>query len=161
MSLYQIQDCIDKCLAHILHMQLSYDTLHRIQAERNSKMLSKIKIGSIEKQQHETHCRCKHTASKPDRVSLHMMRNDLNVDWLWLKMMIFFKVKSVFNNQCISYDRLTFIRPPLSCSLILRRASTARLISRCKRFPKSLNIVEPPLNTILLYNGRRTSIGQF
>lgn len=34
-------------------------------------------------------------------------------------------------------------------------------MSRCKRRPKSLNIVEPPLKTILLYSGLRTSIGQF
>lgn len=56
---------------------------------------------------------------------------------------------------------LTLIRPSLKLSLTLKRASTDRLISRCKRFPKSLNIVEPPLKTILLYSGRRTSIGQF
>lgn len=34
-------------------------------------------------------------------------------------------------------------------------------MSRCKRLPKSLNMVEPPLKTILLYSGRLTSIGQF
>lgn len=59
------------------------------------------------------------------------------------------------------YAKLTIIRPQLRFSLIFSRASTARLMSRCNRLPKSLNIVDPPLNTILLYNGRRTSIGQF
>lgn len=58
-------------------------------------------------------------------------------------------------------DLYTLMRPSDKFSLIRRRVSTDRLISRCKRRPKSLNIVEPPLNTMLLYRGRRTSIGQF
>lgn len=59
------------------------------------------------------------------------------------------------------YKIYTVIRLPLNVSLSLSRASTIRFISRCNRLPKSLNIVEPPDNTILLYNGLLTSIGQF
>lgn len=56
---------------------------------------------------------------------------------------------------------VTFILPPLRLSLNLSRPSTCRLISRWRRRPKSLNIVEPPDKTILWYKGLRTSIGQF
>ena len=40
------------------------------------------------------------------------------------------------------------MRPPLSCSLSFKRASTARFMSRCKRRPKSRNMVEPPESTM-------------
>lgn len=43
---------------------------------------------------------------------------------------------------------LTFIRPPLSSSLSLSRASTTLLRSLCSRRPKSLNMVDPPDNTM-------------
>merc|ERR1712142_1126280 len=56
---------------------------------------------------------------------------------------------------------LGLIRPPLSCSVTLRRPSTKRLTSRSNRRPKSLNIVEPPESTIFLYSPLLTSIGQF
>ena len=43
---------------------------------------------------------------------------------------------------------LTFSLPPLSSSLILRRASTVLFRSRCIRRPKSRNMVEPPDRTM-------------
>lgn len=55
----------------------------------------------------------------------------------------------------------TLIWPPERVSVSRSLASTTRLMSRWRRRPKSRNIVEPPDSTILLYNGRLTSIGQF
>lgn len=43
--------------------------------------------------------------------------------------------------------------------LACMRLSTNRFTSRCKRFPKSLNIVVPPESTMFLYRPRLTSIG--
>ena len=40
--------------------------------------------------------------------------------------------------------------PPLSFSDCWMRWSTARLMSRCSRLPKSLNMVEPPDSTMFL-----------
>eukprot|EP00962_Isochrysis_galbana_P033190 scaffold11058_cov90-Isochrysis_galbana.AAC.1 len=50
--------------------------------------------------------------------------------------------------------------PPESASLLRDRWSTLRLMSRCSRRPKSLNMVEPPESTMCLYRPRRQSIGE-
>lgn len=46
-----------------------------------------------------------------------------------------------------SFFLLTLSLPPLSSSLIFRRASTVLFKSLCRRRPKSLNMVEPPDRT--------------
>lgn len=52
-------------------------------------------------------------------------------------------------HQCTVLSRKqTFSLPPLSSSLSFSLASTVLFKSRCKRRPKSLNIVEPPERTI-------------
>lgn len=45
----------------------------------------------------------------------------------------------------------TFSLPPLSSSLSFSLASTVLFKSRCKRRPKSLNMVEPPERTIFCF----------
>lgn len=52
------------------------------------------------------------------------------------------------------------MRPSLSFSLAFNLASANFLTSRCRRRPKSLNIVEPPERTMFLYSPRRVSMGQ-
>ena len=47
---------------------------------------------------------------------------------------------------------LTLSFPPLSSSLIFRRASTVLFRSLCMRRPKSLNMVEPPDRTMFWRN---------
>ena len=121
-----------------------------------------------------TYRRRQHRSTKPNSIPLHVMWDNLNIDWFWLQKK---QKKNMsiqhFNKVAVCFKRyfsqlhgnftifLTLILPSLKFSLIFSRASTERLMSRCRRRPKSLNIVDPPLNTMLLYSGRRTSIGQF
>ena len=61
--------------------------------------------------------------------------------------------------QCYHIHTLNF--PPVASSDSLVLASTILFRSLSNLLPKSLNIVDPPDNTMFLYNARRQSIGQF
>lgn len=75
-----------------------------------------------------------------------MMRYHLNIDRLGLK-----KNKNLIKTQnSNNYSPLFIITvslPPPNVSLNFKRASTVFLMSLCSLLPKSLNIVDPPLNT--------------
>jgi hypothetical protein len=83
-----------------------------------------------------------------------MMSNNLNIHWFRLKQSGMKRLAYVDLGKVhflASISRcvyVTLIRPPLNCSLNLRRESTTLFTSRPRRRPKSLNIVEPPDNTI-------------
>ena len=78
-------------------------------------------------------------------ISKLTLRVDAWVDWDKIKSQ---KDKCALLKPDNVVHVITLMRPPLSCSLSFSRASTARLISRWRRRPKSRNMVEPPDNTI-------------
>lgn len=104
----------------------------------------------------------KHGTTEPDSVTLHVVRDDLHVNGLGLDATL----PQTHNESNVSHmhnstriHRFVCLTPERT-SLRLSLTSTLRLTSRIRRRPKSLNMVEPPLSTIFLYNPRRTSMGQ-
>ena len=112
------------------------------------------------------------------------MRNDFNINRLRLKWKNLIKIDPntlflllkpskipfhlnlsiLFGNRALCFikphlENHTFRWPPLSCSVSLSLVSTFLRTSRSNLRPKSLNIVDPPERTMLLYKPLLTSIG--
>lgn len=153
MSWFQTLDCDGKCLDHILRRQLLCDIPGKIQAARNDESLDNF-ANDLE------------TSLTVDANILPPNQTAYRCIWCvitWTSIGFGCGVSKVIILLwvCVNFKGLTLIRPSLKFSLILSLVSTDRLISRWSLRPKSLNMVEPPLSTILLYKGRLTSIGQF
>ena len=124
MSSPQRPDCVCRCSVHTRHTGLWCGTLDKTPAainpalvSQNARMVSKC------------YRRCQHAASKPHSVSLHLMLDHGNIDWLWLK---------------LQYINFVFPPPfavctscPVNCFVASSLVFTNFLMSRSSLFPKS------------------------
>ena len=107
MSSPQRPDCACRCWGHTRHTGLWCGTLDKTPAAINPALV--------------THCawnvkyyrRCQHAASEPHSVSLHLMLNHRDLNWLWLKIQ---NMKMDYYFQCV-------YPPPVQSVVSLHRAS--------------------------------------
>lgn len=141
--------------------EMEYEFPFRFKLSRNKENNAIVIMPLIRRNSYpeELRCGCKYGASKPNCISLDGMAYHIHFHRLWLQdqtiKQIYYKKLHILTSRKINTHHrhiknkmLTLTSPPTRASDARSRASTIFFISRCSLLWKSLNIVEPPDNTI-------------